>query len=128
VAKACNNMALAIAMIGTAEAMTMGQKLGLSPQTLFDVISTSSGGSWALTNHCPVPGPVCGSAANNDYKPGFSADLMLKDLGLAQQAGRAAGTATPLGAQAHQLFRMFVAAGHGGKDYSAIIKMLDAKS
>lgn len=128
VAKLCNNMALGISMIATAEAMTMGQKLGLEAQTLFDVMSTSSGQTWALTHHCPVPGPVPGSAANNDFKPGFSAELMLKDLTLAQDAGRSAGTATPLGAVAAQLFRMFVAAGHGDKDYAAIIKTLDKSS
>ncbi|MEO1266009.1 MAG: 3-hydroxyisobutyrate dehydrogenase [Pseudomonadota bacterium] len=127
VAKACNNMALAIAMIGTAEAMTMGQELGLDPQTLFDVMSTSSGGSWALVNHCPVAGPVPQSAANNDFKPGFAADLMLKDLGLAQEAARAAGTATPLGAAALQMYRMLVAGGAGAKDYSAVIQMLSAR-
>jgi len=124
VAKLCNNMVLAIAMIGTSEAMTMGQKLGLSPQVLFDVMSTSSGSTWALTHHCPVPGPVPGSAANNDYKPGFAADLMLKDLTLAQDAARTAGTPTPLGASAMQLYRLFIAQGHGTKDYAAIIKMI----
>lgn len=124
VAKLCNNMVLAIAMIGTSEAMTMGQKLGLSPQVLFDVMSTSSGSTWALTHHCPVPGPVPGSAANNDYKPGFAADLMLKDLTLAQDAARTAGTPTPLGASAMQLYRLFIAQGHGAKDYAAIIKMI----
>ena len=92
VAKLCNNMVLAIAMIGTAEAMTMGQRLGLTPQTLFDVISTSSGQTWALTHHCPVPGPVPGSAANNGFKPGFATELMLKDVTLAQSAARTAGT------------------------------------
>ena len=128
VAKVCNNMVLAIAMIGTSEAMTMGQALGLTPQVLFDVMSTSSGSTWALTQHCPVPGPVPTSAANNDYKPGFAAELMLKDLGLSQDAARSAGTPTPLGASATQLYRIFVQAGNGGKDYAAIIKMLSPKS
>ncbi|MEM7777509.1 MAG: 3-hydroxyisobutyrate dehydrogenase [Pseudomonadota bacterium] len=124
VAKLCNNMVLAIAMIGTAEAMTMGQRLGLTPQTLFDVISTSSGQTWALTHHCPVPGPVPGSAADNGFKPGFATELMLKDVTLAQSAARTAGTATPLGAMAAQMFRMFHDAGHGQTDYAAIIKMI----
>ncbi|MEM9027982.1 MAG: 3-hydroxyisobutyrate dehydrogenase [Pseudomonadota bacterium] len=124
VAKLCNNMVLAIAMIGTAEAMTMGQRLGLTPQTLFDVISTSSGQTWALTHHCPVPGPVPGSAADNGFKPGFATELMLKDVTLAQSAARSAGTATPLGAMAAQMFRMFHDAGHGQTDYAAIIKMI----
>lgn len=125
VAKLCNNMALAVAMIGTAEAMTMGMRLGLTEQTLFDVLSTSSGQTWALTHHCPVPGPVPASAANRDFQPGFSAELMLKDLTLAQAAARTANSATPLGAMAAQMFRMFNDAGHGGLDYSAIIRMID---
>ena len=124
-AKLCNNMVLAIAMIGTAEAMTMGQRLGLTPQTLFDVISTSSGSTWALTHHCPVPGPVAKSAANNGYKPGFSAELMVKDLTLAQDAARSAGAPTPLGSLAQQLFRIFNDGGNGHLDYAAIIKMLE---
>ncbi|MEZ5844776.1 MAG: 3-hydroxyisobutyrate dehydrogenase [Hyphomicrobiaceae bacterium] len=128
VAKLCNNMVLAIAMIGTAEAMTMGQKLGLSPQVLFDVMSTSSGSTWALTHHCPVPGPVPGSAANNGYKPGFAADLMLKDLTLSQEAARTAGTPTPLGASAMQLYRLFVGQGNGASDYAAIIRMIAGRT
>ncbi len=128
VAKLCNNMTLAVAMIGTAEAMTMGQKLGLSAQTLYDVMSTSSGQTWALTHHCPVPGPVAASAANRDFKPGFAADLMVKDLTLAQEAARSAGAATPMGALAQHLFRMFVSAGNGSKDYAAIIRMIEGKS
>ncbi len=124
VAKLCNNMVLGVSMIATAEAMTMGQKLGLSAQTLFDVMSTSSGQTWALTNHCPVPGPVPKSAANHDFEPGFAAGLMLKDLTLAQAAARSAESATPMGALAAQLFRVFNDAGHGHKDYAAIIKMI----
>lgn len=126
VAKLCNNMVLGISMIATAEAMTVGQRLGLTPQTLFDVISTSSGQTWALTHHCPVPGPVPASAANNDYKPGFAAALMLKDLGLAQQAAQSAGTTTPMGALAAELFKTFNEAGNGEKDYAAIIQMIES--
>jgi len=128
VAKLCNNMVLGISMIATSEAMTMGQKLGLDPQTLFDVISTSSGQTWALTHHCPVPGPVPASAANRDFTPGFSAELMVKDLSLAQDAARSAQSAAPMGALAAQLFQIFVAKGYGPKDYAAIIKMLDGSA
>jgi 3-hydroxyisobutyrate dehydrogenase len=102
----------------------LAEKLGLSHQALFDVASTSSGSCWALTTHCPVPGPVPASAANHDYKPGFATALMLKDLRLAQQAALAAGAATPLGAEAAALYGMFEAAGHAGEDYSAIINFL----
>jgi 3-hydroxyisobutyrate dehydrogenase len=123
-AKICNNMILGISMIGISEAFVLAEKLGLSHQTLFDVASTSSGACWALTTHCPVPGPVPASAANRDYQPGFATDLMLKDLRLAQQAALASGAATPLGAEAAALYGLFQAAGHGGLDYSGIIQFL----
>ena len=123
-AKICNNMILGISMIGISEAFVLAEKLGLSHQALFDVASTSSGSCWALTTHCPVPGPVPTSAANNGYRPGFATDLMLKDLRLAQQAALAAGAATPLGAEAAALYGMFQAAGHGAEDYSAIVTFL----
>ena len=96
-AKICNNMILGISMIGVSEAFALGEKLGLSHQALFDVASTSSGQCWSLTTYCPVPGPVPASPANNEYKPGFAAALMLKDLRLSQEAAKAAGAATPLG-------------------------------
>ena len=123
-AKICNNMILGITMIGISEAFVLGEKLGLTHQALFDVASTSSGSCWALTTHCPVPGPVPTSAANNGYKPGFATDLMLKDLKLAQEAARSAGAETPLGAQAASLYELFQASGHGTDDYSAIIRFL----
>ncbi|MEO1695040.1 MAG: 3-hydroxyisobutyrate dehydrogenase [Pseudomonadota bacterium] len=126
VAKLCNNMSLAIAMLGTCEAMTMGTRLGLDPQVLFDVMSTSSGQTWALTHHCPLPGPVENSAANHDYKPGFAGNLMLKDLTLAQDVARSAQSASPMGALAAQLFQLHVGAGHGDLDYASIIKTLAA--
>ena len=125
--KICNNMMLAISMLGVAEAFMLGKRLGLDFQKLFDVTSTSSGQSWALTTYCPVPGPVPTSPANRDYAPGFTAAMMLKDLMLAQQAANAAGASTPLGAEAAQLFNMFVNAGNGAKDFSGIIRMLDGK-
>jgi 3-hydroxyisobutyrate dehydrogenase len=121
-AKICNNMILAISMIGVGEAFALAEKLGLSHQALFDVASTSSGQCWALTTYCPVPGPVPTSPANNDYKPGFAAALMVKDLTLAQDAAKAAGAATPLGKHAQEIYKAFDAAGHGGVDFSGIIQ------
>ena len=123
-AKICNNMILGISMIGVCEAFALGEKLGLSHQALFDVASTSSGQCWSLTTYCPVPGPVPASPANSGYKPGFAAALMLKDLMLAQEAALSAGAATPLGAQAAQLYGLFERGGNGGRDFSAIIEML----
>lgn len=123
-AKICNNMILGISMIGVGEAFVLAEKLGLSHQALFDVASTSSGQCWSLTSYCPVPGPVPASPANRDYKPGFAAALMLKDLRLAQEAAQAAGAPTPLGAEATQLYALFNAAGHGGTDFSGIIRFL----
>jgi 3-hydroxyisobutyrate dehydrogenase len=121
-AKICNNMILAISMIGVGEAFALAEKLGLSHQALFDVASTSSGQCWALTSYCPVPGPVPTSPANNSYKPGFAAALMLKDLTLAQDAAKAAGSATPLGTHAQEIYQAFDAAGNGGVDFSGIIQ------
>ncbi len=117
-------MILGISMIGVGEAFVLAEKLGLSHQALFDVASTSSGQCWSLTTYCPVPGPVPTSPANNGYKPGFAADLMLKDLKLAQEAAASAGAATPLGAAAAQLYALFAAQGEGGTDFSGIIGML----
>jgi 3-hydroxyisobutyrate dehydrogenase len=123
-AKICNNMILGATMIATCEAFVLAEKLGLSAQALYDVASTSSGQSWSLTTYCPVPGPVPASPANRDYKPGFAAALMLKDLKLSQEAAAGAGAATPLGAQAAQLYALFAAAGHAGDDFSGIINFL----
>lgn len=123
-AKICNNMILGITMAGVGEAFVLAEKLGLSHQALFDVASTSSGQCWSLTTYCPVPGPVPTSPANDDYKPGFAAALMLKDLKLAQEAALSSGASTPLGAQAAQLYGLFEKLGHGGEDFSAIIRFL----
>jgi len=123
-AKICNNMILGATMIATCEGFALAEKLGLSAQALYDVASTSSGQSWSLTSYCPVPGPAPSSPANRGYKPGFAASLMLKDLRLAQEAALSAGAATPLGAAAAQLYALFVAAGHGGDDFSGIIAFL----
>ncbi len=123
-AKICNNMILGVTMIATAEAFVLAEKLELSPQALFDVASTSSGQSWSLTTYCPVPGPVPTSPANNGYKPGFAAGLMLKDLRLSQEASATSGASTPLGAAAAQLYALFAAAGHAGEDFSGIVNFL----
>ncbi len=122
-AKICNNMILGISMIGVCEAFVLAEKLGLSHQALFDVASTSSGQCWSINTYCPVPGPVPTSPANNDYKPGFAAALMLKDLLLSQEAARAAGAVTPLGAGATQLYALFDKLGQGSADFSGIIRM-----
>jgi 3-hydroxyisobutyrate dehydrogenase len=122
--KICNNMMLAISMIGVGEAFVLAEKLGLSHQALFDVASTSSGQCWALTSYCPVPGPVPTSPANNEYKPGFAAALMLKDLRLSQEAAKAAGAVTSLGAHAASIYEIFDKSGHGGVDFSGIIHQI----
>jgi 3-hydroxyisobutyrate dehydrogenase len=126
-AKICNNMILGISMIAVSEGFMLGKRLGLDAQKLFNVVSTASGSCWSLINYCPVPGPVPTSPANRDYQAGFTAAMMLKDLNLAQQASAAAGAATPLGAEAAQLFSLFVNSGNAGKDFSGIVKMLDGK-
>ncbi|MFI9535741.1 3-hydroxyisobutyrate dehydrogenase [Nocardia fusca] len=119
-AKICNNMLLGISMIGLSEALVLGEKLGLSHQAFFDVVSTASGQSWALTTYCPVPGPVPTSPANNDYKPGFATALMNKDLGLAVEALRANGVEGRIGQLAADIYREFNE-DSGDRDFSAII-------
>lgn len=123
-AKICNNMILGISMIGVGEAFVLAEKLGLSHQALFDVASTSSGQCWSLTTYCPVPGPVPKSPANNGYKPGFAAAMMLKDLKLSQEAAQNAGAVTPLGAEAARLYARFNAQGGAETDFSGIIEFL----
>jgi 3-hydroxyisobutyrate dehydrogenase len=123
-AKICNNMLLAISMIGTCEAFVLAEKLGLSAETLFKISSTASGQCWSLTSYCPVPGPVPASPANRDYQPGFTASMMLKDLKLSQNAAQTSGASTPLGAQATALYSLFESAGAGGRDFSGIIQLL----
>ncbi|TXH49040.1 MAG: 3-hydroxyisobutyrate dehydrogenase [Desulfurellales bacterium] len=123
-AKICNNMLLAISMIGTCEAFALAGKLGLDHQVFFDIASKSSGQCWSMTSYCPVPGPVPAAPSNRDYEGGFATDLMAKDLRLAMDAAASVGAATPLGAQARALYQLFQAQGAGGRDFSAIIKML----
>src|SRR5271163_449034 len=128
VAKICNNMILGVSMIAVSEAFVLGEKLGLSHQALFDVASASSGQCWSLTSYCPVPGPVPASPANNDYKPGFAAALMLKDLKLAREAAHSVKANTALGAQAADIYEHFAQEGHSGMDFSAIIKLVRGHS
>ncbi len=123
-AKICNNMLLGISMIGTCEAFALAEKLGLDHQKLFDISAKASGQCWSLTTYCPVPGPVPTSPANRDYQPGFAVSMMLKDLRLAQEAAAKAGASTPLGAEAAALYEAYENAGHGGADFSGIIRML----
>jgi 3-hydroxyisobutyrate dehydrogenase len=128
VAKACNNMMLAINMLGVSEAMAMADRLGLSRQKLFDIVAPSTGQSFALTGYCPVPGPVPTTPANRDYAPGFTTALMVKDLRLAQDAAEAAGAPTPLGAHATRLYAAMMEEGLSAKDFSVIARWLAAKS
>lgn len=123
-AKTCNNMILGITMIATSEAFVLADKLNLDRAALYDVVSTSSGQSWSLTTYCPAPGVGPTTPADNNYQPGFSASLMLKDLELSQQAAWASNAATPLGARAAELYRDFVAENGAEHDFSAIINML----
>jgi len=123
-AKACNNMLLAISMIGVSEAFNLGRSLGLDDQTFFDVASNASGQCWSLTTYCPAPGPVETAPSNNDYKPGFATALMLKDLGIAMDAAASTGANTPLGAMSRDIYAAMDAAGGGGMDFSGVIKHL----
>jgi 3-hydroxyisobutyrate dehydrogenase len=124
IAKMCNQMMVATNMAVIAEAFVLAEKLGLSHKALFEVVSTSSGGSWALSNYVPVPGLVATSAANHDFAPGFTTELMVKDLKIFQEAAREASSASPVGAVATALYELFLSAGNKGRDYSAIIEMI----
>ena len=128
VAKICNNLILGASMIAVGEAFVLGEKLGLSHQALFDVASASSGQCWSLTSYCPVPGPVPASPANNGYRPGFAAALMLKDLKLAREAAASVDAKTALGAHAAEIYQEFAQAGHGAMDFSGIINYVRERS
>ncbi|MEO9968316.1 MAG: 3-hydroxyisobutyrate dehydrogenase [Hyphomonadaceae bacterium] len=123
-AKICNNMLLAITMIGTCEAFAMAEKLGLEAQTFYDISSKASGQSWSMTSYCPVPGPVPTSPANRDYEPGFATAMMLKDLKLAMGAAASADAAAPMGALAEALYQAYALQGNKVKDFSGIINLL----
>ncbi|HEY3996177.1 MAG TPA: 3-hydroxyisobutyrate dehydrogenase [Mycobacterium sp.] len=122
-AKVCNNMVLAVEQIAIGEAFLLAEKLGLSAQSLFDVITGATGNCWSVHTNCPVPGPVPTSPANNDFKPGFATALMNKDLGLAMDAVTSTGSAAPLGTHAADIYAKF-AADHADLDFSAVIEML----
>jgi 3-hydroxyisobutyrate dehydrogenase len=124
-AKICNNMILGATMAVTCEAFALADKLGLDRARMFDVVSTSSGYSWSMNAYCPAPGIGPQSPADNDYKPGFAAELMLKDLRLARQAAESANADTPMGARALELYADFVEHGDGrGRDFSALLTRL----
>jgi 3-hydroxyisobutyrate dehydrogenase len=123
-AKICNNMILGVSMIAVSEAFVLAEKLGLDAQKLFDISSKSSGQCWSMTSYCPVPGPVPTSPANRDYKAGFTAAMMLKDLKLAQDAATAAGAKTPIGADAAKIYEQYVASGEGPRDFSGVIRFV----
>jgi len=122
--KACNNMILGISMIAVSEGFNLARKLGLNTKTFFDISSTASGQCWSMTSYCPEPGMVDSAPSNHDYLPGFSANMMLKDLLLSQDAAKQVEVNTPLGNAAMQMYKEFVDKGNGEMDFSAIIKML----
>ena len=124
-AKICNNMLLGATMIATCEAFVLAQKLGLNPQTFFDISSKASGQSWSMTSYCPVPGVGPETPADRGYEGGFATALMLKDLKLAMEAAQESGAYTPMGGEAEELYQRFVNLGGGSKDFSGIIQMID---
>ena len=128
-AKICNNMILGVTMIATCEAFALADKLGLDRGKMFDVVSTSSGYSWSMNAYCPAPGVGPNSPADNGYKPGFAAELMLKDLNLSQQAATSADADTPMGQLAAELYRRFVEEENGrGMDFSAMLPRFETRS
>lgn len=124
VVKICNNMMAAVNMMVAAEALVMGEKLGVDRKVLYDVITTSTGRSYSLERSCPIPGPVPTAPSSNGWKPGFMAKLMLKDLRLSQMAAQSAGASTPLGAAATAAYALHIENGNGDLDSSSIIKLL----
>ena len=126
-AKICNNMMLAINMVGVSEGFLLARKLGLDWNKLFQIASTSSGQSWALSNYCPAPGPVPAAPSNRDYAAGFTAALMLKDVKLSQAAADTVGSPTPLAAHAMSFYQAVVDAGDAGKDFSVVFRWLEAQ-
>ena len=123
-AKIANNMLLGATMVATCEAFLLAEKLGLDPQTFYDISSVASGQSWSMTSYCPVPGVGPDTPADHDYQGGFATALMLKDLKLAAAAAGDTGADTPMGAKAAELYQRFADDGQGGLDFSAIIRML----
>ena len=123
VAKVCNNQLLAVHMIGTAEAMALGVANGLEPAALAEIMRLSSGGNWSLEKYNPWPGVMENVPSSRDYSGGFAAELMTKDLGLAQESAQSTGSSTPMGALALQLYRMMIKRGEGKLDFSAVQKL-----
>ena len=123
-AKLCNNMLLAVSMAGTCEAFALGERLGLEPARLFEVLSSSSGACWSVERYCPVPGVGPATPADDGYRPGFPTRRMVKDAAIARRAAAAAGLATPLGERALALYREMLEAGSGERDFSALIEHL----
>lgn len=123
IAKACNNMMLAILMAGTCEALSMGVKNGLDPAVLSDIMKQSSGNNWALQVYNPVPGVMDNVPASRDYQGGFQVDLMFKDLGLAMDLSQQSASATPMGSAARALFNLHKSQGNGGLDFSSLIRL-----
>ena len=126
-AKICNNMLLGATMVATCEAFVLAKKLGLDPQTFYDISSVSSGQSWSMTSYAPLPGVGPQSPADRDYEGGFATGLMLKDLRLAMEAATGSHVDTPMGARAAELYQRFADEGNAGLDFSGIIKMLEAQ-
>lgn len=124
-AKICNNMLLATSMIGAGETFNLGKRLGLNADTLFTILSTSTGSCWSVNSYCPVAGVGPTSPADNNYQPGFSAQMMLKDMNLTQSAAQSVALATPLGAHALALYKDYVEDGGGPEDFSGIIRYLE---
>ncbi len=122
--KICNNMMLAINMVGVTEGFLLGRKLGLDWNKLHEITSTATSQSWALTSYCPAPGPVPAAPSNHGYAPGFMAALMLKDMKLSQAAADATGSPTPLAAHALQFYQAVVDGGDGTKDFSVVFRWL----
>ena len=125
-AKICNNMLLGASMVATCETLALAQKLGLDPQKFFDIASVSSGQCWSLTSYAPLPGVGPTTPADNDYKGGFAAALMLKDLRLAMEAAASVDADVPMGTKARELYEAFVEADKDSRDFSAIIQTLQA--
>ncbi|WP_415889826.1 3-hydroxyisobutyrate dehydrogenase [Neptuniibacter sp. SY11_33] len=123
VAKACNNMLLAILMTGTSEALNMGVKNGLDPAVLSEIMKQSSGNNWSLQVYNPFPGVMEGVPSSNDYQGGFQVDLMFKDLGLAMELSQQSASPTPMGSQARALFNLHKANGNGGLDFSSVLRL-----
>lgn len=127
-AKLCNNMVLGVHQVAIAEALILGQRLGLEPKVMYDVISGSTGGSWALTTNCPIPGVVDSAASNRDFDGGFGTDLIIKDMGLAAKSAEETNTPTPLGDHAATFYQQASEEGLGRKDFSVVIQLLEKMS